>query len=512
MASHQQALASLRVNYDAIKAASDWGASLSGSGSGTPGSAAAGARPHASLLATPVSRHAGGKLTQRPSPSILSHYERVLEEEAGVSPRSRAAPPPPPPPASRFTPHDPLQPPHPAAQRPLAGLAAGLGGVASPARKPSLLEQALAGRRLTPAAGKAGGSDPLAPYRASPAAAAQPGSDLQADLRHMQALCSRTAAQNSAAAAASSAGVVASPLRPAASQRPSQAPLQQPQQQQDFRIPAAFPGSALEAARGSYAGASTARSSRHGGYGEPPQPAPAAAEGSSSGPLGVSLRLTPLFDAASDQGGSRQRSLQASPRAAPPVGGAAGWPADCSPRHQASPRQPQPAHDQPPSTAFLASRVNALEVEVGAGVPCMALLCCGACAFNAVCRRAKRWLSSPALPLQLRLERMRAQDAAAEKADMRQQLEGLRQQAQRQSGAADAAQARAAQAEARAEEATQQVRTGHAVAADCSAGLPAGSSLRVVHLLQAAALQEEVQRRQSVHSESMDSLARLTVS
>lgn len=81
------------------------------------------------------------------------------------------------------------------------------------------------------------------------------------------------------------------------------------------------------------------------------------------------------------------------------------------------------------------------------------------------------------------MERIRAQDAAAATAELHEQIERLRGQARQQAAAAEAAQQRAAAAEARAAEAGQR----------------------------ATALQEEVHRRQSVHSESMDSVARLTV-
>ena len=43
------------------------------------------ARPHTSLLATPASRHTGGRLMHHPSPSTLTAYESRLEAEAGYS-------------------------------------------------------------------------------------------------------------------------------------------------------------------------------------------------------------------------------------------------------------------------------------------------------------------------------------------------------------------------------------------------------------------------------------------
>lgn len=43
-----------------------------------------GASPHSSLLATPASRHVGGRLTQQPSPSVLGAYERRLEADVGL--------------------------------------------------------------------------------------------------------------------------------------------------------------------------------------------------------------------------------------------------------------------------------------------------------------------------------------------------------------------------------------------------------------------------------------------
>lgn len=42
------------------------------------------AAPHSSVLATPASRHIGGRLTHQPSPSVLGAYERRLEMDVGL--------------------------------------------------------------------------------------------------------------------------------------------------------------------------------------------------------------------------------------------------------------------------------------------------------------------------------------------------------------------------------------------------------------------------------------------
>ncbi|PRW51181.1 A-kinase anchor 9 isoform X1 [Chlorella sorokiniana] len=433
--------AQLRAQRDALNATimRDWGSAL-GNTSVVPAgtSPRAGGQQHSSLLATPASRSQGGRLTQPPSTATLSIYERGLEAAAGYSrsPAQRAgaaaavssaALPP-----SRFTPHDPspLRQQHSTLQRAATAApdlarvlssgasAAGTGG--SPAqvllRKPSLLAQHVvnsgAGPSSSLAASKA--ADLLASLgqgRPSPRAAA-PCDSLQEAMQQMQLQLSRTAAANSAAASASSAGVTASPLRPASGLRPSQHA-----QHGDFRIPAAFPSSRLGAAPAAASIGSAAR---------PPPPAATAAaapaEGQQEGDGGavaISMRLTPMFDAVSPSSSSSQRGQPSS----------ADW---GSPRHQVpavnvpTRQAAQPAAWQEqsaassPSTAVLASRVNELEA-------------------------------------QLELERMRFQEVAAARSDLQQQLGELQQRAQAQAGAVESAQLRAAQAEARRLEATQQV-------------------------------------------------------
>ena len=327
---------------------------LGGSGAASaafdsPSFAGDAARPHSSLVATPSSRHTGGRLVQRPSVQTLTQYERGVEAEAGYSPyahstaAARAAAP-----TTRFTPRDPS---------PLRYQAAAVGSIAAASplpRKPSLLEQSLGAQ----AAGKAGRGDPLATYRASPAAAALAQSaELALQLRRMELSCSRMAAQNSAVV--SSAGVTASPLRPVgghraaqplAGQLPRQQP--QPQQQHDFRIPAAFPGGAAAAAPASSRRAADSML--------------AGAARVDESDLGISMRLTPLFNA---MGSSSQQQHPASEAAGDPI-----WMAD----HAALPHTRQPSWQQQasprafdaaagPSATVLKSRVNELQAQVGMG-------------------------------------------------------------------------------------------------------------------------------------------------
>ena len=485
--------ASLQAQRDALKATLhlDWGSALGGLGGASPRHAPGELRPHASLLATPASRTAGGRLTQPPCLATLSSYERGLEAAAGYS-RSPAQRPGAPTtaaspalPAGRFTPRDPspFRPQHaqPALQRAATaapdlaralGGSSSLGGVGgSPAhllRKPSLLDRHVAslGAGTSGRTGaKAPGHDLLSPLgqcRASLRAGA--GADsLQDAMQRMQLSLSRTAAANSAAAAASHAGVAASPLRPAGSLQAGQRA-----QQADFRIPAAFPGSRPGAGHATPGGSTAA---------QPPVPAAAAlsgaaSEGSDGGEVAVSMRLTPMFEAVSPGSSS----------SAPGQPAAFDW---TSPRHPAAAAaQPTGWLEQSaasPSSAVLASRVNELEAQVGHECCWRAYLLpirfhqrlpvlLGMLAWKLYWalhgRRADTVLAPrlpppvPLLRLQLQMERMRAQEAAATKEDLQQQLGELRQRVQAQAKAAEAAQLRAAQAEQRRVEAAQQVGGG----------------------------------------------------
>ncbi len=383
------ASAKLRAQRDALNATfmRDWGSSLGSGGLSAGTSPRVAGQQHTSLLATPASRSQGGRITQPPSRNTLSMYERGLEAAAGYSrsPAQRAgaaaaaaaaissaALPP-----SRFAQPDPSplrqqqRQQHPALQRAataapdLARVLGGAGAGASPAQalpssKPSLLAQHVASTGAgasSLAATKASGAALLASLgqgRPSPRPAATSDS-LQEAMQQMQLSLSRTAAANSAVAAASSAGVTASPLRPASGLRPSQQA-----QHADFRIPAAFASSRLGAASTAPCAGSAAR---------PPAPAAApASQDSDGGAVAISMRLTPMFDAVSPSSSGSQTGQPAS----------ADW---GSPRHQAAPAVPQlnvrtqqaaqPAAWQEhsaassPSTAVLASRVNELEAQVG---------------------------------------------------------------------------------------------------------------------------------------------------
>lgn len=296
-------------------------------------------RPHGSLLATPASRHTGGRLTHRPSPSILGAYESRLEREAGYRPdRGGSA----------------------LAGAPLAGGTASLGarftpraasaagraaGIASPPYKPSLLDQFRNG-----AAGTAGAASLLS----RPAPPTAKAASLQEQLQQLQIDCARTAAMNSAVVAASSAATAraaaaASPLLArhyAAAQQPTAA-LQEQRQQQDFRIPAAFPAGG--AAQG-FAVSSAAASAG----------AVATAASDDEGPVSVSLRLTPMFEAIPVGSPIRQPQQQSGAASMPPeqqgpqLGG----------RQAAAAAvgawRPMP---EGPSVALMESRVNELQAQ-----------------------------------------------------------------------------------------------------------------------------------------------------
>ncbi|EFN56577.1 hypothetical protein CHLNCDRAFT_144270 [Chlorella variabilis] len=408
---------------------------------GTPDSSAR--QQHTSLLVTPASRHAGGRLTPQPNPSILGGYERRLEAEAGYSFRSSpltatsgrpaaaagAAP------AAvlsshagvvttRFTPRDP-SPFRGAGGSSFHGTAAAGGsrrpasaaagaGIGSPLKKPSLLEQHMLAQQAPAAQAKAIAASAAAAgspfYRPSPAAAKLAGSGaladgtsprratLQEQLRQLQLDCSRTAAQNSTAVASSAAATLLA--------RPSS----QLQMQQDFRI-RAYPGSSA---------------------------APAVAQ--------AARPAAPGTEAASSGGGSPARAAVAAVEELQQQEQAADWRPSSAASSPAGKRlaAEQAAGDSPRGTIVLLSRINELEA-------------------------------------QLQLERMKSQEAAAAAEGLQEQCDQLQQRAAQQAGAVEAAHLRAAEAEARATEAMQE----------------------------AAALRGDVQRRQSVHSDSIDSIARM---
>lgn len=484
---------------------------------GTPDSSAR--QQHTSLLVTPASRHAGGRLTPQPNPSILGGYERRLEAEAGYSFRSSpltatsgrpaaaagAAP------AAvlsshagvvttRFTPRDP-SPFRGAGGSSFHGTAAAGGsrrpasaaagaGIGSPLKKPSLLEQHMLAQQAPAAQAKAIAASAAAAgspfYRPSPAAAKLAGSGaladgtsprratLQEQLRQLQLDCSRTAAQNSTAVASSAAATLLA--------RPSS----QLQMQQDFRI-RAYPGSSAapavaQAARPAAPGTEAASS----GGGSPARAAVAAVEEvrEDSDPMTISLRLTPLFDAMPAlrgrqqglaTGGTAARPGSADQAAAPAVSSNQ-WsphhPSQLQQQEQAADWRPssaasspagkrlaaeQAAGDSPRGTIVLLSRINELEAQVGFLLPGVGWQAGSNSCVRPLSTTLPTRLATSPCALQLQLERMKSQEAAAAAEGLQEQCDQLQQRAAQQAGAVEAAHLRAAEAEARATEAMQEV-------------------------------------------------------
>ncbi|KAL4444065.1 hypothetical protein ABPG75_011802 [Micractinium tetrahymenae] len=499
--------------------------------------------PHSSLLATPASRHTGGRLTHQPSPSVLGPYERRLEADAGLRRPLEAAPPAG---GSRFTPRSsaaardpspfrvaqqlapPLQQPQQhsmltagrgfASIRPATGagdssnaaassFAVGASfetGFSSPARKPSgmLLEQQAAPLSARGKVAASAAADPLAAYSPLPAKAAtaadplaahlsstaraaatvadslaayRPASaakggamvappnstaSVQARLQQMQRACERTAQRNSAAVA-SSAGLGA--LAPSAwhslqqgqgsllpSAQVQQLLERQQQRQPDFYISAAFPGSRAGGA------AVTAA-----------QAAPAMVDGVCSSKFGSSrlaashvATAAAATEGADEDGGGSPAAVGV--RLGPvfdamPVGGC---------KQQS--RTAAEAAAQPQAGGSLGSSGPLSNQQTAQhSVPA---------ANTAVLVSRLNELEA-----QLQMERMRSQDAAAGSSELQKRCEELRQRLQQQIEAAEAADQRARVAEQQAHEASEQ----------------------------AASLREEVQRRQSVHSDGVESITRL---
>ena len=353
---------------------------------------------HSSLLATPASRHTGGRVTQQPSPSVLAMHERRVEAAAGYV-RSPAL-------AATWSPaltRQAAYQPSPLAHHPRSSLLAaatatgrpgdiarllaaadgaasspGASGAGSPAKKyvwmPTEQPATAAARRSSAAASPAAAADPLAAVlqrRASATAAAAasparlattPNSDLREQIRRLQLNLERTKAHN-IVAMGSSGGSPARAAQPAsgqprAEQRPQQQhhhqqcqqqqqqqqqrQQQQQQQQQDFRIPAAFP--AVRPLPGVAPPRSVSPGSSKGrGAGAAPAGGGALVDENEAG---VSMQLSPVFEDMSVHAGVQT------------VGGSDA-PASCRP-------QQRPATGAFDASAMqLESRNNDLEAKVG---------------------------------------------------------------------------------------------------------------------------------------------------
>lgn len=362
-------------------------------------------RPHSSFLTTPASRTAGGRLTAHPSPSVLAGYERQLEADTGYAYRSKqpaaaaggsaggscngptgAAP-------TISSTHRDLScflqrragtgsssqqsaavRRH--AQRPASAMA-GL-SFSSPAKGASLLEQSTTSRPGAPPAG----TSPF--HRPASSAAGRAGTVAghaisgcpaklvtQEQLRQLSLDCSRTAARNTAAVAASSK---ASALAACSASQP-----------QDFRIAAILGSRSLPGGADCGGCVPPASATASGRTASTPVTLRAAAaapvEDEGRHPLKLTVRLTPMFDAMPAPRQSNSSASTAATRladqwsaplgeqqqlkqqSAASLGSACSSPAGSSSSWRLA--AGQAGAEGTAGTAMLLSRINELEAQVG---------------------------------------------------------------------------------------------------------------------------------------------------